>query len=254
MQIGLRNLLHEVLQKLCKLEFLEKYSEYLVSEWYSTIDDLKVCLTDSFAWSSLVLPSRMKIELKNLLENLPSNIVSNVTSLSIHCNQYTADHIPKSRLGAEISKPVSQQQDQPTILPAPATSTEDDIAKFTWPSSISSLRFSDIIGCQQAKSSLRENVILPLTLDKKIRRTIFRGIRSGARSVNRSQLDLLNISYQRPHLHSASHLCNTLPNSLTQKQCNTSRTTGHWKDPACSGSSKRSRSSFTFNQAQRYSQ
>jgi hypothetical protein len=60
-------LIRSILHKMNKLESLEEHIEYLRSEWYLTIDDLRLALNDKIQWSELQLPGRLKIELKKEL-------------------------------------------------------------------------------------------------------------------------------------------------------------------------------------------
>jgi ATP-dependent Zn protease len=45
------------------------------------------------------------------------------------------------------------------------------------------VKFSDIIGCDDAKQSLFENIVLPLTMNKSHRSILFAGIRGGTGNV-----------------------------------------------------------------------
>ena len=66
-------LIRSILQKMNKLESLEEHVEYLRSEWYLTIEDLRLALNDKIQWSELQLPGRLKIELKKELIKINVN-------------------------------------------------------------------------------------------------------------------------------------------------------------------------------------
>ena len=83
-------LIRSILIKMNKLESLDEHVQYLRSEWYITIDDLRLALQDKTQWSELQLPGRLKIELKKELIKLNTNTA---TSDTINTTTATSDTI-----------------------------------------------------------------------------------------------------------------------------------------------------------------
>jgi len=81
-------LIRSILIKMNKLESLDEHVQYLRSEWYITIDDLRLALQDKTQWSELQLPGRLKIELKKELIKL--NTINTNTATSDTINTTTA--------------------------------------------------------------------------------------------------------------------------------------------------------------------
>jgi hypothetical protein len=62
--------LQSCLESLGRGGLFREQLEYLHSEWYYTLDDLKYALDDGTAWDSLRIPGRLKLELKIYLQQL----------------------------------------------------------------------------------------------------------------------------------------------------------------------------------------
>mmetsp|Transcript_35191 Transcript_35191/g.35836 ORF Transcript_35191/g.35836 Transcript_35191/m.35836 type:complete len:373 (+) Transcript_35191:217-1335(+) len=59
-----KDIMSSVLNAFGKADKLDTYLEYLESEWYNSLDDLRLAIDDGQAWSDLKLPGRFKLEIK----------------------------------------------------------------------------------------------------------------------------------------------------------------------------------------------
>ena len=85
-------LIRSILIKMNKLESLDEHVQYLRSEWYITIDDLRLALQDKTQWSELQLPGRLKIELKKELIKLNTINTTTATSDTINTTAATINN------------------------------------------------------------------------------------------------------------------------------------------------------------------
>lgn len=68
MSEGLEVILKRALKVLNQTQHYDHYLQYLNSEWYYTVEDLRLAQYDENIWFNLDLPGRLKIELSSLLD------------------------------------------------------------------------------------------------------------------------------------------------------------------------------------------
>lgn len=137
----IRDLLNIALQRtatgrLHKEENLEKFCDYLLeNEWYTTIDELKLALSDVQAWSDLKLPGRLKLEMKAiLLDNAASSYSQSVdTEVSWtrcwseeHNSFYFFNHVTSE---ARWSPPDGEYEEDESVFSSPEYIFATDLVK-----------------------------------------------------------------------------------------------------------------------------
>jgi hypothetical protein len=88
----LKSILKLALKNLDKLNYLDEYMKYLESEFFYTINDLKLAIKDEGAWSEIKLPVRLKLELKKLASKLDSPIVESDKLIYRWTKCYSEEH------------------------------------------------------------------------------------------------------------------------------------------------------------------
>ena len=89
--MDLKALLKSALKNLGKDEYFDKYYTYLESEWFYTINELKIAIKDGAAWSDIQLPGRLKLELKKLILEM-NNDPDNNSNIRKWTKCYSKEH------------------------------------------------------------------------------------------------------------------------------------------------------------------
>ena len=64
---NIAEIIHEALIKLGRVDMLNAHLDYLKSEWYYSLADLRLAIDDEHAWSDIKLPGRLKLEIKRIV-------------------------------------------------------------------------------------------------------------------------------------------------------------------------------------------